>query len=182
MTLSPTLLMRPVVILSVAAALLVLSQVASWLRVRRLGLGVIRTRIEDLENRQAALEALAAEFRAAAAPEPAETPSVPSPSRVVPRPSVHRRQAPAQRVDAAQSSAVSGPTLISVPSLSSPAPTSEPVFADLGHRFRPIWELADRGATPDIIARSTGQPIGQVELILALKRQLAAQAGEPRPS
>ena len=41
----------------------------------------------------------------------------------------------------------------------------------LERRFRPVWDLADSGQAIDAIARATGQPIGQVELILALRRQ-----------
>jgi hypothetical protein len=85
------------------------------------------------------------------------------------------------RIDPAQPSALNGPTLIAVPDLAAQAPAvrSAPAGAELAARFGAIWELADRGASADAIARSTGHPIGQVELILGLRRQLAA-AGEGR--
>jgi hypothetical protein len=86
-----------------------------------------------------------------------------------------------RRVDAASTTAVAGPTLIAVPSLA--AIGSEAVAheasAGLGRRFGPIWELADAGEPAEAIARATGHPIGQVELILALRRQAdASKAGE----
>jgi hypothetical protein len=39
-------------------------------------------------------------------------------------------------------------------------------------RYSAIWALADSGAVPETIARATGQPIGQIELILSLKRHV----------
>ena len=45
-------------------------------------------------------------------------------------------------------------------------------------RFGGVWGMADAGMPAEAIARETGQPIGQVELILGLRRQLlAAEAG-----
>jgi hypothetical protein len=75
-----------------------------------------------------------------------------------------------------------GPTLIAVPDIaeaghSSPATRA----AELGQRFGTIWELAATGASAEQIARRTGQPVGQVELILGLRRQLeTAGAGSKR--
>jgi hypothetical protein len=43
---------------------------------------------------------------------------------------------------------------------------------DLARRFARIWGMADRGASADRIAAATGQPIGQVELVLNLRRRL----------
>jgi hypothetical protein len=84
--------------------------------------------------------------------------------------------APRRRLDRAEPNAVAGPTLIAVPDLAAPAGDPSPASAELARRFGAIWDLADVGATPDAIARATGQPIGQVELILGLRRQLAAGA------
>src|SRR5262249_50700087 len=80
--------------------------------------------------------------------------------------------------DRAAASAVSKPTLITVPNLApirteGPSPNS----SELSERFADVWELADTGAPPESIARETGHPIGQVELILALRRQLATKPG-----
>ena len=65
------------------------------------------------------------------------------------------------------------PRLIAVPKLS--AALDRPAMqGGLSQRYGAIWELADSGASPDAIARATGQPIGQIELILGLRRQMDA--------
>jgi hypothetical protein len=71
-----------------------------------------------------------------------------------------------------------GPTLISVPNLAAPpAPPSE-AAAELDRRFGDVWAMADSGVPVEEIARESGYPIGQVELILGLRRRLlAAEAG-----
>jgi hypothetical protein len=63
------------------------------------------------------------------------------------------------------------PKLIRVPRLS-PAQDRQTMENGLSRRYAAIWELAEGGASPDAIARATGQPIGQIELILGLRRQL----------
>lgn len=65
-----------------------------------------------------------------------------------------------------------GPTLIAVPDLAAPAVEAAPLSPDLASRFQSIWRLAAEGTPPEAIARATGQPVGQVELILALRRHL----------
>jgi hypothetical protein len=50
------------------------------------------------------------------------------------------------------------------------------MHAGLSQRYAAIWELAASGASPDAIARATGQPVGQIELILGLRRQMGASA------
>ena len=91
----------------------------------------------------------------------------------------------------AHSTEAPAPTLISVPNLSAPAESgvSAEASAVLGQRFSTVWELADAGASAESIARATGHPAGQVELILGLRRQVAAPAsasvtveGRPWPS
>ena len=82
---------------------------------------------------------------------------------------------------------MAGPTLIAIPNLAAtgdwvPAPSTT---TDLGRRFGSIWELADAGASAETIARETGQPIGQVELILgseAPARRLDVDVGGPAPA
>lgn len=73
------------------------------------------------------------------------------------------------------------PTLISVPDLTGPgrgvgsqaeAARNSSLSNDLARRFARIWGMADRGASADRIAAATGQPIGQVELVLNLRRRL----------
>jgi hypothetical protein len=166
------------VILSVVLGLVLI--VLAWIvmHLRRQSIAALATTLDELRTRQDALEATIARVETS---RPVE--SAPS-SHPGPPPS-RRSTSAVRRVDAAEPSAVTGPTLIAVPSLAAASiPSTSAVTNDLGRRFGPIWDLADTGAAPDAIARSTGQPIGQVELILALRRQLAANAngGEPRLS
>ena len=81
----------------------------------------------------------------------------------------------AHRFDEPQASAVPGPTLIAVPNLAATPDAANAASDELGQRFGPLWSLADQGLSPDAIAQRTGQPIGQVELILGLRRPLAVQ-------
>jgi hypothetical protein len=86
---------------------------------------------------------------------------------------------PGQRTDRGKPSAVGGPTLIVVPNLATTIPdASTTAAAELSQRFGAIWALADSGLAAEAIARATGQPIGQVELILGL-RLLTSQSAEP---
>ncbi len=64
------------------------------------------------------------------------------------------------------------PRLIAIPNLASTASDREATVSGLNQRYSAIWALEDTGASPDIIARATGQPIGQIELILGLRRQI----------
>jgi hypothetical protein len=109
--------------------------------------------------------------------------SDPAASSAAPRRSFAERPR-SVRIDPPESTAIAGPTLIAVPDLStgsgeSPAASAA---AELARRFGAIWALADTGAAADAIARGTGQPIGQVELILGLRRQLEAASTGSRPS
>jgi hypothetical protein len=73
------------------------------------------------------------------------------------------------------SSLATGRTLIAVPDLTGPPAQPGPLAgSELAHRFGAIWELADAGVETEAIARVTGQPIGQIDLILGLKRTLLA--------
>ena len=75
-----------------------------------------------------------------------------------------------------------GPTLIAIPGLP-PAPASDPHGAEtLARRYAWIWELVDAGESEEAIARKAGLPIGQVEVILGLRRQaLRPTSTGPRP-
>jgi hypothetical protein len=64
------------------------------------------------------------------------------------------------------------PRLIVVPNLASASGDREGMLSGLTQRYAAIWTLADTGASPEVIARATGQPIGQIELILGLRRQI----------
>jgi hypothetical protein len=63
-------------------------------------------------------------------------------------------------------------SLISVPNLASNPEDRDSLSSSLGQRYAAIWDLADQGASPEVIARATGQPIGQIELILGLRRHI----------
>jgi hypothetical protein len=83
-----------------------------------------------------------------------------------------------RRFDAGGSATSAGPTLISVPDLAAPPASNPEAAAELDRRFGPVWAMADDGTPIDAIARETGYPIGQVELILGLRRRLlVAEAG-----
>lgn len=78
---------------------------------------------------------------------------------------------PAGRPVEREAADVVEPRLIAVPSLASGL-DRQAAANGLGQRHAAIWDLADGGASPDVIARATGQPIGQIELILGLRRQV----------
>jgi hypothetical protein len=63
-------------------------------------------------------------------------------------------------------------SLISVPNLAAGPEDRDSSSNSLNQRYSAIWALADTGATPDVIAKATGQPIGQIELILSLRRHI----------
>jgi hypothetical protein len=64
------------------------------------------------------------------------------------------------------------PTLIAVPNLEDAPGNREVTAGGLKERYAAIWTLADKGGSVDVIARATGQPVGQIELILALRRRI----------
>lgn len=74
------------------------------------------------------------------------------------------------RLDRGAARAALGPILIEVPDLAAMTPETIEVPPEFAERFGGIWDLADSGATAEAIARATGQPIGRIELILALRR------------
>jgi hypothetical protein len=70
------------------------------------------------------------------------------------------------------------PTLIAIPDLAVPEEVREhQAQSELGQRHGQVWALADAGVPPEEIARQTRQPIGQVELILGLYRQVHSSGG-----
>jgi hypothetical protein len=64
------------------------------------------------------------------------------------------------------------PPMIAVPDLGSRPDERDSSSSPLSQRYAAIWTLADQGASPEVIARATGQPIGQIELILGLRRHI----------
>jgi hypothetical protein len=73
---------------------------------------------------------------------------------------------------------IDDPTLIAVPRLAPTATDRRAAMEALSQRYAAIWSLADTGASAEVIARATGQPIGQIELILGLRRRID---GVPTP-
>jgi hypothetical protein len=70
------------------------------------------------------------------------------------------------------------PTLIAIPDLGAVAEESEGSAGSvLGERHGEAWTLAAAGMPPEEIARQTGQPIGQIELIVGLYRRLQSSRG-----
>jgi hypothetical protein len=173
---SPNLFLVAISLLGIALAGVVILLGLILTRLRTLPMDKTARLVDDLSPHQDALEALLARFESEpdlsgrTAPATEATPAGPRAT-----PAATPRPGPSRRADVAVPSAVAGPTLIAVPSLSAPAPgAARAVAAELGRRFGAIWELADSGASAEAIAKRTGQPIGQVELILALRRQLVA--------
>jgi hypothetical protein len=120
----------------------------------------VARRLDDLAGRHVALEARLARIEASATEAAIVIASQPAGSKV------------GRRVDPGQPATFEGPTLISVPNLASPPSANSEAAAGLDRRFGPIWAMADEGTSTEAIARETGYPIGQVELILGLRRQL----------
>ena len=83
---------------------------------------------------------------------------------------------PSRRRDNPESAGPKKPVLIAVPDLAPPIPKSVEFPAELVQRFGAIWELADSGAPIEAIARASGHPIGQIELILGLRRTRDAES------
>jgi hypothetical protein len=133
----------------------------------RAGSELVR-RLDELTGKHQALEARLAKVEASTAAAAISGPLGP-------------RRRPARRADFGRAATSAGPTLISVPDLATPpsiGSTSE-VAAELDRRYGPVWLMADEGLTVDDIARETGYPVGQVELILGLRRRLVAAEAMP---
>lgn len=77
--------------------------------------------------------------------------------------------------------------LITLPSLEAPAGDRRAVAEGLAERYATVWRLAESGRSPESISRETQTPIGQIELILGLKRSLQStrttfsHPGHPTP-
>jgi hypothetical protein len=120
----------------------------------------VARRLDDLAGQHVALEARLARLEASTTEAALVIASVPGGPRV------------GRRVDPGHSATSEGPTLIFVPNLASPPSANSEAAAELDRRFGPIWAMADEGTPAEAIARETGYPIGQVELILGLRRRL----------
>lgn len=151
---SPALALTAIVTLAVLLAIVSAIAGALWWRVRSLPLIEAVRLARALMARRRALEVLLERVATleAAAPAPAPVANAP-------------------RVDPGKAESA-GPKLIAVPDLAAPPGL---VPGDLGERHAAVLDLADAGASADEIARATQQPIGQVELVLGLRRRLAQQ-------
>jgi len=100
----------------------------------------------------------------------------PSPSHVTPsrRPGASRPLNGARREHTLATTADTTlePALIAIPNLAGAPTDREASVSGLTERYAAIWTLADSGGSPEVIARATGQPIGQIDLILGLRRQI----------
>ena len=78
------------------------------------------------------------------------------------------------RAETAKLTAIS--TLIEIPDVTSKGGVAAPSEAliEFENRFGLIWGMADEGRGEDEIARATGYPIGQIELILGLRGRSAS--------
>ncbi len=83
-----------------------------------------------------------------------------------------KRAARNVRVDSGRNTQESGRTLIAVPSLASRGSGEIAAAAaeELSRRFGTIWNLSQAGRSIAEIASETGHPVGEIELILGLKR------------
>jgi hypothetical protein len=163
MHVDPSLALVVSSVIGIVAALSLMLIGLLWARVRAMPVEQTTRRVDDLARRQESIESLLIKLDTARDPEAA-------------------RRGPAQtQLHRGAASAIGGPTLITIPSLSALGPeatatATAAVAAELGRRFGAIWALADSGQSAEAIARTTGQPVGQVELILGLRRQLFGQS------
>jgi hypothetical protein len=172
---NPSLVLIVSSILGIAVAFTLMLVGALWARVRSIRAEETTRIVDDLARRQESIEGVLLRLEKDRNRRPVASPSEVSRARSC----TELGPAPVQRTDRAKASAVGGPTLIAVPSLATKAPdSSTAAAAELSQRFGAIWALADSGRSAEAIARATGQPIGQVELILGL-RLLTSQPAEP---
>jgi hypothetical protein len=150
-------------IASPALLCLATTGIVAWLVLRRLEKFRKRTdlRLDELSRRLRLLEG--------------EKGDAPREARL-PRPSPPAPHSPVRIGD--RESPQVGPTLIAIPDLAEPSQAADPqVESDFSARHAEVWALAATGASSEEIARQTGQPIGQVELIVGLYRQVHSPKG-----
>lgn len=165
---NPALATATIITLAVLLALVSAVLGVLWCRVRAVPSSRSEILAEELAGRVREIDAALARLEAVVERASALKGKTPVSSRLFPN-----GPAACWRGDPPSGPAVPEPTLIAVPDLAASAVEAEDgAAAELIERYGPIWELADTGASPEAIARSTGQPIGQVELILGLRRQL----------
>jgi hypothetical protein len=174
----------------VAALALLLAAVSAlagwlWCRLRTFPSQLRMAQLaRDLADRQRALEALIDRLEPRPTSrrirlDPPDSAPLP-PTESAPRPQVRiptHDMAPTASTDANSHLDLLPPTLIAVPDLATVVAADEAQLAaearnaaDLDQRHGALWALSDSGYAPDAIARQTGLPIGQVDLILALRK------------
>jgi hypothetical protein len=164
-------------VLGIALAFTLMLVSLLWARVRSFPAEETTRRVNDLAMRQRSIEALLMKLEPNRDGATGTAPRAATAKPTAPGGSPGRPQR-GERADRPAAQAGKGPTLITIPHL--PAPTSDVsglAAAELGRRFGAIWALADAGESTEAIARETAQPIGQVELILGLRRQLTSHSG-----
>jgi hypothetical protein len=179
MQLHPSLVLVFASVLGLAVAFSLMMVGAVWARVQSFPPEEATRRVDDLSRRQDTLEAILERLelgRGSEEARPAGGPGEKAGSSGTT--GGDSRAGGGPRTDRGEASAVGGPTLIAIPSLTGMPPEASAVAAaELGRRFGAIWALADAGQAPEAIARTTAQPIGQVELILGQRRQLLSSTG-----
>jgi hypothetical protein len=169
----PSLSLMFLALLGIAMSCIVMAMGVLWARVRSLPVEETTRLVEDLVRRQESIEGLLSRLEMGPEPDKTGNGAAVAVSIASPEARAEATRPHPRRVDPAAAIAFGGPTLIAVPSLSaSVKDASAEAAAELGRRFGAIWALADAGEPAEAIARTIGQPIGQVELILGLRRQL----------
>jgi hypothetical protein len=169
-------------IVTVAAAFLLLGVAGSpmaWvalLQRRSRSEREVENRLLDLACQLHTLQARVERCEARSRTHGADSPTKPPGSareRPAPGPTLFEFEGPGQRRAAIlRAGRPEDPPLIAVPNLASASPDRQATHDTLGQRYAAIWSLADTGAPPEVIARAIGQPIGQIELILRLRRKI----------
>jgi hypothetical protein len=179
----PELVSTLVVLLAIAGALIIVL----WSRSRlddRAG-----RRLERIEGRLAVLDSALRRIEIRLQEQGPPAASMSADLRVDPgvRPSPSRPKPTGSARSGAGHLPEDWPTLISVPNLSTrgravgtqaEAARRATASGELAGRFGRVWQMADEGEPADRIALATGQPIGQVELVLNLRRLLLEEHGE----
>jgi hypothetical protein len=185
---TPSLLSAQFAVVCLALAGVLMALGAVWARLRALPLAETVRMVEDLARRQRDLEALLARVadaeiteKGSGADSTTARDGRASGAESAPDPFSAPRSRPIRRVDPAEPNAVTGPTLIAVPDMAADPAGPASASAELGRKFGAIWAMADAGTPAESIAQATGQPIGQVELILGLRRRLAGGSGPTNP-
>ena len=180
MPIHPSLVLVVFAAIGIAMACLVMSVGVLWARVRSLPVEETTRLVDDLARRQESIEELLGRLDVAGE----QGRGAAGTAGVTARARASASPKSIQRADPAATTAVGRPTLIAVPSLSATGAgavaeaSAAEAAEELGRRFGAIWALADAGETVESIARTIGQPMGQVELILRLRRHLS-QTGQP---